>query len=256
MNTNTISIPTEIHLQARTFATKQDNPKQTYFNTLAVYATQTFLTTYNISTHWEDSDSWYPGIMTEENVADLVVTDIGKIECRAVILTSESDEEAKFTLPESAWKDRILYVAVRIEENLSSVRLLGYSPILADQAVSYPIHLANLKPIEDLPNHLRIISEKIEEFEKSPISAEVETLIGDLQRAIFVAQLERIANDEKLSDTRKKIQARQLLTNKNSTHLVTITKQKNTPTESPKNPTINPKELDKLAIRCLQFFTH
>jgi hypothetical protein len=73
---------------ARQFASEQRHPdkkEQVYFNTLAVLAVRDYLTLLDIETDLTNCDSWNPVVRLLENVADLYIKNLGKIECRPLI---------------------------------------------------------------------------------------------------------------------------------------------------------------------------
>ena len=119
-----IPLTIEAHRYAEQFAAEQATPekgKQVYLNTLAVVAVQTYLKWINIQTAIDKSDCWDGGWRAIFNVADLVLPNLGKLECRPV-LPGEKD----FDLPPEVTENRIGYLAVQFEEDLNQVQLLGF----------------------------------------------------------------------------------------------------------------------------------
>ncbi len=120
----TVFLTPEAHQYAGQFAAEQATPekgKQVYINTLAVMAVQTYLKWINIQTAIHQSDCWNSGSRAIFNVADLVLPNLGKLECRPVL-----PEEKEFYLPPEVTENRIGYLAVRFEEDLNQVQLLGF----------------------------------------------------------------------------------------------------------------------------------
>jgi Protein of unknown function (DUF1822) len=141
-----ITLPPEAHRWAQLFASKQsDVPtgKQVYYNTLSVFAVDDYLHTLGIATNLEDSDSWYPGLTSPPDSAELKLVDLGAIECRPVLATA-----TEVVLPFPG--NEIAYVIVQLSAALDSVTLCGY----AQANTTGTIDLNNLRPIEDLPNYL------------------------------------------------------------------------------------------------------
>ncbi|NEP01464.1 MAG: DUF1822 family protein [Symploca sp. SIO2E9] len=120
--------------------------KQIYFNTLAVYAVNFYLNCLGIETDLEASDSWNPCLQPLANNADLLVKNVGKLECRPVL-----PEEQLCKVPEEVMSDRIGYVAVKLDSALTEAQLLGFVPSVVESEI--PIH--NLQSLEEL---LEVIS--------------------------------------------------------------------------------------------------
>lgn len=125
---------------ARQFAdlvVDQQEAQQVYLNTLAVWAVHDYLQLMEIDTNLEQSDSWHPVLRVCVDVADLMVTGLGKLECRPVILNDTENHEVgldKFNKSESScyvppevWDDRIGYIMVGINQQKQEARLLGFA---------------------------------------------------------------------------------------------------------------------------------
>ena len=118
-----ISLPitTEIRQIAAQFADRQPTPvkaEQVRLNTIAVSVTNNYLNMLDVATDLASSDSWNPVMQVCENVADLELTEIGKLECRPIV---SSDTTCQ--IPLEVWDLRIGYVVVRIEEDLKSAAI-------------------------------------------------------------------------------------------------------------------------------------
>lgn len=154
-----ISLNPQEHNIAHQFALEQDTPqkgKQVYLNTLAIFATRNFLEWLGIESDLEIGYSWNPAIRCFDDVADLVIPNLGKLECRPVLLG-----ENIISLPVEVTEDRIAYVAVQFQEQLNEVQLLGFYPatILQPQEIK----IANLQPIETLIDYIdRLESAQLE----------------------------------------------------------------------------------------------
>ena len=74
-----------------------------------------------LETDLEASDSWNIVTQTLMDVADLDVTDIGKLECRPVYPHAEFCR-----IPQEVWEDRIGFVGVEINEDNLEAKLLGF----------------------------------------------------------------------------------------------------------------------------------
>ncbi len=144
----TVPLGREAHAIARHFAAEQATPqkgKQTYLNTLAVYAVHSYLKWLQVDTNLDQGDSWHPGKRALLDVADLVLPGIGKLECRPVL-----PGEAAISLPPEVTQDRIGYVAVQFSESLNEVHLLGFVRAVAIFSVSEEILISELQPLDAL----------------------------------------------------------------------------------------------------------
>jgi hypothetical protein len=140
------------HQIARQFATQQDiseKAKKVYLNTLAVCTVKTFIEELSFETILEKSFSWDPIVRCFEDVADLVVSELGRVECLFVI-----GEEDSVTLPKKVRQGRIAYIVVRFQEVLNEAQLLGFYPCPDQQVNSETIKVSELEPIEALIDYL------------------------------------------------------------------------------------------------------
>jgi hypothetical protein len=133
----TVPLGREAHATARQFTAEilqlvaeQDRhqvAKRVYLNTLAVYAVHSYLTWQAYETDITQGDRWHPVLRARWDVADLVITGIGKLECRPVW-----EEETVLTLPTEVTSDRIGCIAVQFGEQLNSGKLLGFAPAVGE----------------------------------------------------------------------------------------------------------------------------
>ncbi|MGD1918692.1 MAG: DUF1822 family protein [Pleurocapsa sp.] len=152
-----ISLPitTEIRQIAAQFADRQPTPvkaEQVRLNTIAVSVTNNYLNMLDVATDLASSDSWNPVMQVCENVADLELTEIGKLECRPIV---SSDTTCQ--IPLEVWDLRIGYVVVRIEEDLKSAAILGFTP----QVTTEELAIADLEPPEALIDRIHQFSESV-----------------------------------------------------------------------------------------------
>ncbi|NET45929.1 DUF1822 family protein [Okeania sp. SIO2B3] len=136
------------HEFAERFQKLQTNPlkaQQVYRNTLAVYAGDYYFGCSGVTTDLEGSDSWNPIIQTLANTGELIVKNKGSLECRPVMAGSKF-----FHVPAEVWADRIGYVVVELNSDLTEAKLLGYLPSVESEEVS----LEKLQPIDDLVDDL------------------------------------------------------------------------------------------------------
>ncbi|NET09346.1 MAG: DUF1822 family protein [Merismopedia sp. SIO2A8] len=132
LTTFSVPLPLAIHGIAQTFYqshleyVEQEKPKQVYLNTLAVYAVHTYLKYLKIETLLETSDSWNPVMQGLSDIADLVLAQGGRLECRPVLPKALS-----CNVPPEVWSDRVGYVAVQFDPSLHYAHLLGFLPTVA-----------------------------------------------------------------------------------------------------------------------------
>ncbi len=148
---NRLQIPLgkDAHQKAEEFAAEQETVekgKQVYLNTLAVYAVNNYLQWLNIETALHQSDSWNWSIRKFFDVADLILPNVGKIECRAVL-----PGEDTLVLPQEVTQ-RIGYVAVGLTKQLDFVEILGFLPAKAIIGHSKIIQINRLQSLDILIN--------------------------------------------------------------------------------------------------------
>lgn len=135
----TFPITTQMHDRAAQFAepVRHDSAKYTriYRNTIAVSFMHYYLSDFlGIETDLSHSSSWDFASRLVLDVADLVISDVGTLECRT-IQTGESYS----SIPSEVWDDRIGYVILEISPEQTDAKLLGFSPTLDS---SHPERLA------------------------------------------------------------------------------------------------------------------
>ena len=138
----------DAHRKAEEFAAEQDSlekGKQVYLNTLAVYAVNNYLKWLKIETALHQSDSWNWSIRTFFDVADLMLPNVGRIECRTVL-----PDEDVLVLPQEVTQERIGYVAVRLKPQLDFVEILGFAPARAIIEQAEVIEINRLKSLDVL----------------------------------------------------------------------------------------------------------
>lgn len=187
----TIALTPEAHELAQKFAIQQDTVEQgkkVYFNTLAVYAVRSFLDWMNIETDLNEGESWHPGVRCFHDVADLVIPNLGKLECRPI-----SPAQTAMILPTEVIEDRIGYVAVQFQEQLNEVQLLGFVTALDPIQPPKQIPLDNLEPIETLIDYLFRL-ELANDFLHSndPVAVQVQQRLTSESLSEIIAQLERV----------------------------------------------------------------
>lgn len=146
------SLPLPITETARAIAQKfaagqptAEKVEQVRLNTLAVCVVNYYLQMIGIVTDITVGDSWNPVVRLAADVADLEVTDIGRLECRPI----KADQENCYIPPE-VWEDRIGYVVVEFDELLREAKVLGFIQTAADEYIP----ISELQPLENLCDRL------------------------------------------------------------------------------------------------------
>ncbi len=151
-----IPITSKALATAEQFASQQPHPqkKETVrLNTLAVLAVHDYLELMAIETELQESDSWNPVVRLCEDVGDLMVSGLGKLECRPLL--PDSVNRRIYHLPPEVCSDRIGYVVVEINNDLKRSTLLGFTPMV----VNDELPLTQLQPLTDLLEHLESLTQ-------------------------------------------------------------------------------------------------
>ncbi|MEA5598449.1 DUF1822 family protein [Rivularia sp. UHCC 0363] len=152
--TFTVPLGLEAHNTAEKFRRQHSNPRkgqQVYLNTLAVLAVKYYLGCMSWETNWKSSHSYNPFMQELMDIADLQVGNLGKLECRPVL----SSSEILFIPPEVA-TNRIGYVAVQLNENFKTATILGFIKTAINHG---EIFINQLESLEDFLYHLHQIQQ-------------------------------------------------------------------------------------------------
>lgn len=148
MSPFTVPLTAANHQIAEEFYRQHSNPhkaRQVYLNTLSVLAVNFYLTCLGIQTNFEQSQSWNPALQVLLDSADLWVYDLGRLECRAIL------PDAKVcVIPPQVWSDRIAYVVIQLNSDLTEAALLGFVSSVETEALL----IETLQPIEHFPDYL------------------------------------------------------------------------------------------------------
>jgi Protein of unknown function (DUF1822) len=123
--TFTVVFTNDTHALAQQCVSGITNPvkaKQVYVNTLAVYAVDYYLRCMGFDPDWLHSASRNPLLAKLMNVADLVIKDIGKIECIPV-----SADRVECDIPPESENECVGYIPVQINEAQTEATILGFS---------------------------------------------------------------------------------------------------------------------------------
>ncbi|MBW4430934.1 MAG: DUF1822 family protein [Pelatocladus maniniholoensis HA4357-MV3] len=148
ISTFTGPISTVARRLAEKWSRQQATPEksqQVLLNTLSVSFVNFYLECMGFETDTYASDSWNPVQQTLMDVADLLIKNLGKLECRPVL------ENAQFVyVPLEVQSNRLGYVAVEISESLQSAKLLGFvKEVSIDN-----LPIKQLQPLENLLDYL------------------------------------------------------------------------------------------------------
>lgn len=141
----TISIPITAKFRDTALKFAQEQPtqpkaKQVYLNTLAVQVVNSYLQMLDIPTTIEASNSWDFWGRTLADVADLVLTGIGNLECRYM-----RTGDLVCDIPPEVCPDRFGYMFVEINHTCQEAKIRGFLP----QVTTTEINPEQLQPMEE-----------------------------------------------------------------------------------------------------------
>ena len=128
-----------------------DKSESVYFNTLATYAVSQYLQQAGFSIELQTSNGHALVINALMDAANLVVPGYGTLECRPIEYSKN-----EMYVPREVWQERIGYVAVQLDADLSQAVLLGF----LKQVNSTTISLEDLSPLDDFYLHLARVKEQ------------------------------------------------------------------------------------------------
>ncbi|MEQ8957853.1 MAG: DUF1822 family protein [Coleofasciculus sp. C2-GNP5-27] len=168
LNETSLPMPITRHAiqTAEQFAAAIPHPEkaqQVYLNTLAVQAVHDYLELMGIDTNLQQSDSWNPVVRMCEDVADLMVTGLGKLECRPVLSDMIPDLNAPIQssavpicpIPLEVQDERIGYVVVDIHQQTKKATLLGFTKT----AGTGELFWHQLESVDALLDHLETLAQ-------------------------------------------------------------------------------------------------
>jgi Protein of unknown function (DUF1822) len=133
-----VYLPSEAHQLAaqscqrwdKQFPLSRCHTRQAYLNTLSAYAVNFYLRCMEFETDWQAGDCQDPIAKAFLDVADVVVKHVGKLECRPVLAG-----EGVVRVPPDVWGDRVGYIAVQLDAELTEATLLGFLPKVASEEI-------------------------------------------------------------------------------------------------------------------------
>lgn len=190
-NSLTMALSRDNHEIARKFSVQQDTiekGEQVYLNTLAILGVRSFLDWLGIETDLNAGDSWHSVVRCFQDVADLVIPNVGKLECRPVL-----PGQTVISLPAEVTENRIAYIAVQFQEQLNEVQFLGFYPAIDPQLPPEIIEIASFQPIETLIDYIdRLESAQFFLQSDEEVAIQVRERLVDQPISEIAAQLERI----------------------------------------------------------------
>ena len=141
-NLSAASLPLALtaHRRAQDFQRRHTVPavqKRIYLNTLATYAGATYLEMRGYDIDWSQSYSHDPAQQTLLDVADVMISGVGRLECRPVLPGASA-----MTIPAAVSSDRIAYLAIYLDASLRQATLLGFiatRPVPTGDVTSIPL---------------------------------------------------------------------------------------------------------------------
>ncbi|BAT55841.1 unknown protein [Nostoc sp. NIES-3756] len=148
-----ISIPISEQFRQTALEFAQGQPtvakaKQVYLNTLAVQVVNTYLTMLDIPTELEAGYCWLPRGRLFADVADLVLTGVGRLECRPI---RSGDRTCQ--IPPEVWDNRIGYIVVEINKSCKEGKIIGFTP----DVTTSEIHLEQLQSLTVLIEYSHLV---------------------------------------------------------------------------------------------------
>ena len=148
--------------------------QQVYLNSLAIYAVNYYLDCLGFATDWQNSDSRNPLLIKLLNTADLIIPNLGKIECLPVLPDADF-----FPMNAEISDERICYIAVQFQSSLKEATILGFTRKIEDK-----IPLNKLSDLEELLEYLDSL-EQTKVSLAEPVSEPILIKLGDWLEGII-----------------------------------------------------------------------
>jgi hypothetical protein len=165
-----------------------DKAKQVYLNSLAVCATRHLLDWMSFEVDLEQSDSWHPFMRRVQNVADIIIPELGSLECCPILPDQDS-----FVISEEVLENRLAYLAIEIQSNFEEALFLGFKK--CSDLLSSTQEISDLSPAEELLNYLMILESGRKFLDsQDPDAVQVRKLLGEheLPEIYVIASLEAL----------------------------------------------------------------
>jgi len=138
---------------ALAFASEQadlEKGQRVFYNTLTVWAVNHLLGWMEFETILDKNKSWNQVLQGVLDVADVMLSGIGKIECCRI-----PEEQTAISVP--VQDDRIAYIFVQLPDSLDKAKLLGFLPAADIHGDTVEISVADLQPFDNLSDYLERI---------------------------------------------------------------------------------------------------
>lgn len=202
---NLISVPlgNQAHDLALSFASQQANPvigKKVYLNVLAVWAVHTYLKWMQVETDLPDSNGNNLALSTIDRAKNLVIPELGKIECYPLLPNENQISITKWrcAIAFDIFEECLGLVAVQFSQDLTEVHLLGFKPTIDLDPNTEQISTADLQPLDDLFDYVWRLRTGLEtlpiELRKNqdPVAARLLERLEQQGLTKVVAQLEKL----------------------------------------------------------------
>ncbi|MGA1622797.1 MAG: DUF1822 family protein [Synechocystis sp.] len=148
-------------------------------NLLAVRAVSHWLDIYDIPYDWQQSYCINPLIHLGDEVADLYLPGLGRLECRAV-----APGDATVHIPAEVWTDRLGYCVVEITDDLQGGQLIGFLASVERETIS----TVALQPIDALFGVLAAAESRAAAIIPETVSTMIQGLATTIQTWVTTAK--------------------------------------------------------------------
>jgi hypothetical protein len=157
----------------------QPRLKQLIQNLLAVRAVSHWLDIYGIAYEWQKSDCVNPLIHLGEEVADLYLSGLGRLECRAIKNGSQT-----LHIPAETWQNRLGYLFVEISDDLRAGQIVGF----LDSVQTERVARRALQPIDTLFEVLALAESRAKAIIPEAIPTALNAVTSAIQKWVTTAQ--------------------------------------------------------------------
>ena len=187
----TVPLTSEAYIKARQYASQHQNTnksQQIYRNILAVQAAKFYCQLMGIETDQKNSDSFDITNQILMKIADLELTNFGKLECIPIIAGNKFCQ-----IPPETWENRIGYLIVEIDESTRAATLKKFLPPLHPLQMKEKFAIAELEPLDRFLEHLANLEEAIAFLQsQDAVARKVRDKLEDNSIPEIVTQLELI----------------------------------------------------------------
>ena len=155
----TVPLTSEAYIKARKYSSEHQNTnksQQIYRNILAVQAALFYCQSMGIETDQKNSDRFNITTQILMNIADLELTNFGKLECIPVIAGNKNCH-----IPPETWENRIGYLIVEIDESTRKATLKKFLPPLHPLQMKETFAIAELASLDRFLEHIANLEEAI-----------------------------------------------------------------------------------------------